>query len=69
MTLMKAANGRSFGVFNVRRADGQQNLVMIDTQGNMYFDPGDPDLGLYIVRLHIFVACGAISRLALLPSL
>jgi hypothetical protein len=50
MELMISRTGEPYGITMVPGKNGDMNMLMIDAYGNMYFDPNDRTLGLYIVR-------------------
>lgn len=47
---MVTGTGEVFALFQVPRLEGQEPyMVMVDLNGNMYFDPNDKSQGMYIV--------------------
>lgn len=50
--MMVSEGGTIFAVTLVRnKATGRESLFMLDAYGNIYYDSGDRNQGLYIVRL------------------
>lgn len=48
---MRAESGAVYGIASVRsKVAGRDYLIMVDAQGNIFYDPADPEQGLYVVR-------------------
>lgn len=50
MQLMVSPTGEPYGITLIPTKTGDFHMLMLDAYGNMYYDPNDRSLGIYIVR-------------------
>lgn len=53
MQLMVSPTGEPYGITMVPTKSGDTHMLMLDAYGNMYYDPNDRSLGIYIVRFQL----------------
>lgn len=53
---MVSPTGEPYGITMVPTKSGDTHMLMLDAYGNMYYDPNDRSLGIYIVRFQLLAA-------------
>ena len=46
----RSAAGKEFTIRTWNTADGLKRMLMVDDEQNVYYDTGDLNIGLYVVR-------------------
>jgi hypothetical protein len=49
MNLMISPTGEPYGIKMIPARGGRMHMMMLDAYGNIYYDPDDRSLGIYIV--------------------